>query len=296
MLYILTTWFGSFRFNDNENIDEYTLFPKNQKEISKKLSMIASNQILPEEQQLAKKQLNIIVNQKRLRSLGHYNPKHPFFKKKFLDSSFYNYSNKLLHKSSLTHASQHISNQLLLDDFQIIQKTHTIDDLLHCLNLIEERINTWKIFSIANKNLKPLHELINLLKNQVNQLQDEIKHQVSALAPNTTSLIGPLLTARLISHAGSIEKLAKMPASSIQLLGAEKALFLFKKDGGKPPKHGILFQHEYILKSPKKNKGKIARLLALKIIIAIRADFFTKHDYGNTLKNELEKRIKKISK
>ena len=75
MTYMLTTWFGCFRFDENKKLDEYILFSKNEKNISEKLSLISKNQILSEEKKLAKHQSSIHVNQKRLRSLGHYN--HP---------------------------------------------------------------------------------------------------------------------------------------------------------------------------------------------------------------------------
>ena len=85
-----------------------------------------------------------------------------------------------------------------------------------------------------------------------------------------------------------------MPASTVQLLGAEKALFRYKKEGGKPPKHGVIFQHPLINKAPRKDRGKIARILATKISIAAKADVFTKKDISDILKNDLERRIKDI--
>jgi nucleolar protein 56 len=85
-----------------------------------------------------------------------------------------------------------------------------------------------------------------------------------------------------------------MPASTIQILGAEKALFRFKKEGGKPPKHGVIFQHSYIKKSQKEIRGKIARIFASKISIAAKADVFTKRYIYKDLKNEVEERIREI--
>ena len=114
------------------------------------------------------------------------------------------------------------------------------------------------------------------------------------IAPNTTKLAGPLIGARLISIAGGMERLAIMPASTIQILGAEKAFFRYKKEGGKPPKHGVIFQQSLINKSPYKIRGKIARVLATKISIAIKADVFTKRDISVELLENLEKRVKEI--
>ena len=85
-----------------------------------------------------------------------------------------------------------------------------------------------------------------------------------------------------------------MPASTIQLLGAEKALFRYKKEGGKPPKHGIIYQHPLLNKSPKEIRGKISRILSTKIAIAAKGDVFTKRDISNYLNRGLDNRIKKI--
>lgn len=295
MVFLVSSWFGCFRFDDNENLDQVILFEKDVDTIAKKLSLMASNKILPEEKQLVKGFLNIIVNQKRLRSIGHYNPFHPFFKTFYYDIEKYEYSSNLLKNASLIHASKYIDEKLSLPDFQIIQKVHAIDDLLHSLNVFDERLTAWNVFSIENENLKSFQDLMSQMSSEINKLQAEIKDQTMVIAPNTSILIGPMLTARLLVHAGSMEKFARLPASSIQLLGAEKALFRFKKEGGKPPKHGVIFQHEALLKASKKDKGKIARLISLKIILAIRADVYTKRDIGMQLKEELEFQIKQLS-
>ena len=115
--------------------------------------------------------------------------------------------------------------------------------------------------------------------------------------PNTNALLGSVLAARLLAHAGSLERLAKMPSSKIQLLGAEKALFRFMKDKRKdarPPKFGVLFTHPDVSTAPKEQQGKIARLLASKLTIAVRADFYTKEDKGEQLLLEYERKLKGI--
>ncbi len=121
-----------------------------------------------------------------------------------------------------------------------------------------------------------------------------IEDFVSREAPNLTYLLGPSLAARLIAAAGGLEKLAKMPASSIQVLGAEKALFRHLRKGAKPPKHGLIFMYPAIHGSPKWQRGKIARALATKIAIAAKADAFTGQFIAEKLKEDLEKRINEI--
>lgn len=127
-------------------------------------------------------------------------------------------------------------------------------------------------------------------------LEDYIEAIMKEVAPNITALVGPKLGARLLSLAGGLEELAKLPASTIQVLGAEKALFRALRTGGKPPKHGVIFQYPAIHKSPRWQRGKIARALAAKLAIAAKVDYFTGRFIGDKLKEELEKRIEEIKK
>ena len=128
------------------------------------------------------------------------------------------------------------------------------------------------------------------------RLADYIETVMREVAPNITALVGSLLGARLISLAGSLEELAKLPASTIQVLGAEKALFRALRTGGRPPKHGIIFQYPEVHKSPRWQRGKIARALAAKLAIAAKVDAFTGRYIGDKLVQELRKRIEEIKK
>ncbi|MET1101755.1 MAG: C/D box methylation guide ribonucleoprotein complex aNOP56 subunit [Pyrodictiaceae archaeon] len=127
-------------------------------------------------------------------------------------------------------------------------------------------------------------------------LTEYIAQVMKEVAPNVTALVGPLLGARLISLAGSLEELAFLPASTIQVLGAEKALFRALRTGGKPPKHGVIFQYPDIHRSPRWQRGKIARALAAKLAIAAKVDYFTGRFIGDKLKEILKKRIEEIKK
>jgi len=126
------------------------------------------------------------------------------------------------------------------------------------------------------------------------ELTDYIESVMREVAPNVASLVGPTLGARLLSIAGSLEDLAKMPASTIQVLGAEKALFRALRKGGRPPKHGVIFQYPAIHSSPRWQRGKIARALAAKLAIAARIDAFSGRFIGDKLNEELKKRIEEI--
>jgi len=128
------------------------------------------------------------------------------------------------------------------------------------------------------------------------QLEGYIGRVAKEVAPNVTELVGPLLAARLISLAGSLEELATMPASTIQVLGAEKALFRALRTGGRPPKHGVIFQYPDIFRAPRWQRGKIARALASKLAIAAKVDTFSGRFIGDRLREELQQRIAEIKK
>ncbi|MBL7160485.1 MAG: hypothetical protein ISS93_01395 [Candidatus Aenigmarchaeota archaeon] len=113
------------------------------------------------------------------------------------------------------------------------------------------------------------------------------------VAPNTSAVAGEILAARLLSHAGSLEKMSRLPSSTVQLLGAEKSLFRHLKGQGKAPKYGVLFAHPLIQQAPLDKRGKVARLLAAKISLAAKTDFFSKEDKGDALRQELEEQVKK---
>ncbi len=152
---------------------------------------------------------------------------------------------------------------------------------------------------LTETDIEQLQKLARIILNLYNlrrDLVEYISYIMKEVAPNITALVGPVLGARLISLAGSLENLAKMPASTIQVLGAEKALFRALRTGGKPPKHGIIFQYPDIHRSPKWQRGKIARALAAKLAIAARTDYFTGRNIGDKLKEELRARIEEIKR
>jgi len=131
--------------------------------------------------------------------------------------------------------------------------------------------------------------LYKLKESLTKQLEKTLKE----IAPNLTELAGAILSAKLIAKAGSLEKLAKMPSSSIQLLGAEKSLFRFLRGKGKSPRFGLLFNHPLVFKAPEKLKGKVARIVASKLSIAAKLDFYSREYRGEKLKKELEEKVKK---
>jgi len=132
------------------------------------------------------------------------------------------------------------------------------------------------------------------LMEQRRRLEAYLGQAMKEVAPNTAALAGPVLAARLIAYAGNLERLSRMPSSTIQVLGAEKALFRSLRTGARPPKHGVIFQHPLVHQAQRWLRGKIARALAGKIAIAARLDAFGGRDMGEQLKADLEKRVEEI--
>jgi nucleolar protein 56 len=133
--------------------------------------------------------------------------------------------------------------------------------------------------------LKELYKLREHLEKYTEKLMEEV-------APNFSAIATPLLGARLIALEGSLSKLAKKPSSTLQLMGAEKALFRYLKGHGKSPKYGILYTHPEIQKVPMNKRGRIARILASKMAIAIKVDQYGSKDRTEKLKKEVDEKIK----
>lgn len=126
------------------------------------------------------------------------------------------------------------------------------------------------------------------------ELAKYIEEMMEQVAPNLKAVVGGAIGARLISIAGGLANLARMPASTIQILGAEKALFRALKTRARPPKHGVIYQFPEIRSAPKKLRGKIARALSGKIAIAARVDAMSGEFIGDKLAADLENRLSAI--
>jgi len=132
------------------------------------------------------------------------------------------------------------------------------------------------------------------IESTLDSLDAYINSAANRLMPNVTYLSDPKIAAELLSKAGSLERMAFMPASTIQLLGAEKALFRHIKFGSKSPKYGVFFKLPKVSGGRWDIRGKIARLYATKISIAVKADYFSKRFIAKELKESLDAGIKRI--
>jgi len=166
-------------------------------------------------------------------------------------------------------------------------------DKVEMLCLIKEKSRggdiSEKNFAIVESLAKQILNLFELRKN----IEDHVEEQMNEQAPNISAILGTAVGARILARAGSLRRLATMPASTIQILGAEKALFRSLKTGANPPKHGILFQHALVHAAPRWQRGKIARAIAAKAAIAARVDVFG-GGLNEMLLDKLNVRVKEI--
>lgn len=289
--YLITKWFGTFLLDDKDHIVNKSIFPSDKKELFNRIETIQNNLVLDEEKKLAQ-DYNPFVAEKRLQSIGMYQLDHPFFDTVNLTSESYGFSFDVLHDVLVKLSKKEVDTSLSSADYQVIQQVNALDELQHIANVLSERIAAWNMYISNEDNQKPIMNVLQQVEKNQEKLKAQIEKDMADIAPNITLLIGPMLAARLLSHAGSLRKLAMLPSSSIQLLGAEKALFRFKKQGGKPPKHGVIFQHASIGKAPYRVRGKHARLLSAKLSIAAKADMFTKRFIAPDLKESLTEELK----
>ncbi|MGC9310448.1 MAG: hypothetical protein ACP5E4_01855 [Candidatus Aenigmatarchaeota archaeon] len=177
-------------------------------------------------------------------------------------------------------------------DGDLIILARTYEELTHFAKVLKNRedvLKNYNMFPVLSKSTEKLKD----------KLEKKLRSKAEKAAPNTTALLGPILASRLLARANGLEKLAKMPVSKIQILGAEKSLFRYLKDKeegrkSKTPKYGLIFLSPYIMNA-KANRGKIARLLASKIMVAARIDYFSKDDWSEKIKTEFLEEYGKLA-
>jgi nucleolar protein 56 len=202
----------------------------------------------------------------------------------------------LLRAVCIARARAKIAESYRARDVELLQMVRMLDELDNVINLLQERAAEWyqvttPSFSRKYRSL-PARKMLDLIRKGarggLGDVADEIDRltvtrtrlmrEVSARAdevlPNTSALIGGLVAARLLSRAGGLPALARMPGSTIQVIGSEQALFSHLRGGTPPPKHGIIFQHRRVHNAPREVRGRVARVLAAKLAIAARLDYY----------------------
>lgn len=171
------------------------------------------------------------------------------------------------------------ANELLgAADRELIALVRLHDTLLVSMENVREQLSTALEISCADaSNAVPLDALddeLAHLEDVRSSLMQAIARRAEEIAPNCSALAGGMIAGRLIARAGGLERLAMMPASSIQVLGAEKALFAHLRGECPPPKHGILYQHRKVHTAPRSCRGRVARAFAASIAIGARIDLY----------------------
>ncbi|AET39739.1 snoRNP complex protein NOP56 Ecym_4719 [Eremothecium cymbalariae DBVPG len=199
----------------------------------------------------------------------------------------YKFAKLVLHirdKTSLTDDSLHDLAAILDDDAGIAERVISNARISMGQDLSEVDMDNVCVFAERVANLVDYRK----------QLYDYLCAKMHTVAPNLSELIGEVIGARLISHAGSLTNLSKQAASTVQILGAEKALFRALKTKGNTPKYGLIYHSGFISKASAKNKGRISRYLANKCSIASRIDNYADdptNAFGQVLKKQVEQRL-----
>jgi len=331
---LVTTWFGSFLL-DGKQVVSSRPFPNDVKQIAERLRKIDRGEVLDEERQLAAESKDVDVLEDRLRPLGRFvQGRAPaldnMMGKLGFQQSMLHEATLLVGREKLGELGPDrfivqamagleeltkTSNLLIerLAEWYGMHYPELVESVTQkeLVELVAEHGGRQAIADAQKKALEsfgtPLSEEDErALKNwaglarSVVQTREGIEGYVTRrmeqLAPNLSSAVGPLLGARLISLTGSLERLGRLPSSTVQLLGAEKALFQFMKEGGRPPKHGVLFQHPLIHRAPPWQRGKIARALASAAALAAKADLYGKNDRSELIKAILQRKLERIQK
>ncbi len=151
--------------------------------------------------------------------------------------------------------------------------------------------------AMKQEDLQPIRELAQQLNSCIELKKKQgvyLEKTMVAHCPNVHAVAGTAIGAKLLTKAGSLKRLSILPASTVQLLGAEKAFFRHLRTGARQPKYGLIFEHDLIGKLDKKNRGKMARCLADKISIAAKVDYFKGKFVGGQLKKQVEKRCAQL--
>jgi nucleolar protein 56 len=331
MYYLALSVAGLLVFDKDNKLVDSRLFEKDPEEIAKRLSSLDAGNDIEELRELKKKYKNLVTEQPNQGS--EYLKEN--FRKIILDTGFAKDDvelNKLINSVSIERSKLKISSTEKRDKL-IIQTVNAMSDLERIVNMMSERLREWyglhypefdskehekyaelimkfgdrKNFDkfkrsmgmkLKEEDVALLQEYATSLKNLYvlkKSMEDYLEKVVPEETPNLNALLGSVLTARVLALAGSLERLAKMPSSSIQLLGAEKR-FMKDKKIKNPPKFGLLYIHPDISTNKKELQGKVARLLSSKLTIAARADFYTKKDMSQELLADYKKKLETILK
>ncbi len=203
----------------------------------------------------------------------------------------------VLRKTALSVAEKLVEDELRREDKYVIALVKALEEVEESINMLSEKLED--IESVRDSELlNEFKSKIEELKRLRNSIESEIEEIMGKIAPNLVEIAGAKVAAKLLERAGSMERLVRLPASKIQVIGAEKSLykaFARMKRGKKAkiPKHGVIFLHPFIRTLPKSKRGKMARFLAAKIAIAAKIDYF-RGELDENLYESIRKRYEEL--
>jgi nucleolar protein 56 len=335
MYYLAVCVAGLFVFNEEDNLIKFKLFDKNPEEIAKRIDLLEKGEEIQELRELKDEFKDLDIRQpNHATEFLRRNLREIVISSGFVKNDLE--LNQILSSFSIAKAKLSIS---LIErrDKLIVQTVSALSDLEKILNAMSERLREWyglhypeleikdherfaeKVaeaglrerfedfeksmgMQLKEDDVKVLQEYASQLKSMYvlrKSIEKYLEKIVPEEVPNLNAMLGSVLAARILSLAGSLERLAKMPSSTIQLLGSEKRLFKFLKSKEKdkrPPRFGLLYLHPDISTNKRELQGKIARLLSSKLTLAARADFYTKKDMSKELLEGYKKKLEEILK
>jgi nucleolar protein 56 len=200
-----------------------------------------------------------------------------------------------LRKKLIKRTRQKIEEKFSERETHIAKAIKLFDDLEATENLLREGHKDWEAKGPTGEAQKMVDELsvnTEILSEEKKHIVEFIENQCMEEIPCFTGLATPIIAARMLAQARSLRRMAFMPGSTIQILGAEKALFNHLRKNKKCPKHGFLFNHPLIQNLPKHKRGKAARLLGAKLALAAKIDYFKGEDISKELYEDTEKKIR----
>jgi nucleolar protein 56 len=219
-----------------------------------------------------------------------------------------------LREATVSATREAVAKRERADDQQLVHAVRAMDDTARTANELAERLAEWagSLFddpgtgiagARAVADIEPadpteeravsLAERVVALADERDDLESYIRERAPTVYPNLAEMAGPVLATRLVALAGGLESLAKKPSGTVQVLGAEDALFAHLRGHAPSPKHGIIFTHEYVRGTRREDRGSAARAFAGKLAIAARIDHYA-GDYRPELHAELRDRIETI--
>ena len=331
MHYLAVNPIGLFVFDEKNKLVKFKYLGNNPEEAARKLDRIEESLELIE----LKTEFKDLVTEQPNKATEFLREN---FRKIVIEEKLFKDENELnQYMNSVMMAKSKLSiSKIERRDKLIIQTVSALNDLEKILNTISERLREWYGLHYPELDIKDHEKFAKLIIEHGNrkdfegfksgmgmeldeddirviqdyarnfkslyemrkEMEEYLEKIVGKEIPNLKAMLGSILAARMLALAGSLERMAKMPSSSIQLLGSEKTLFKFLKgkEKSRPPRFGLLYLHPDISTNKRELQGRIARVLSAKLTLAARADFYSKKDMSKELLEDYKRKVAEILK